>query len=215
MSKDVIKGIVETELMWATWHDYDINRVDESEGREQDENLSDIENSYLTFVWKIVPLRVKTQINLERPSRPIVIKPKKQKLVKSIVDNYYDKRLEKEHGIWNNDNYDDQGNKILKPGEVLKGGIQELERLSDEIQESQWNSNYGKDFIEMEEDYKFDDILEDAGLTENQIDVLTKIYKDGYTFKEIGEMNGGIKKQSVNHAKKNAIKKLRKKYKNL
>ena len=103
----------------------------------------------------------------------------------------------------------------MKPGEVLKGGIQELERLSDEIQESQWNSNYGKDFIEMEEDYKFDDILEDTGLTENQIDVLTKIYKEQYTFDEIGQMNGGITKQSVNDTKNAALKKLRNKYKNM
>jgi predicted DNA-binding protein YlxM (UPF0122 family) len=213
MSRDVIMGIVVTELMWATWNDFDINRVDET--NEQDENLTSIENSYLTFVWKIVSLRVRTQINLERPSSPVIKKPKKQKLVKSIVDDYYDRKFDKEYGEWNNDDYDDQGNKVLKPGEVLFGSWNELERLSDEIQESRWNSNYGNDFKEIEENYKFDDIFEGVGLTENQIDVIVKIYKEQHTFNEIGQMNGGITKQSVNDTKKAALKKLKKKFENM
>lgn len=213
ISKDVIEGIVITELMWATWHDYDINRFDENNelGNKSDNELTAIENSYLSFIFKIVPLRVRTQINLERPSKTTIKKPKKQKIIKNIVDDYYDKKFDQEYGVWKDEENDENGYKYK---ELLIGGIYDLELLYDEIQK-RWNNTYGHDFEEMEANEKFEDILDGAGLNDNQIDVLTKIYKDKYTFKEIGEMKGGIKRQAINRIKKNALKKLCKKYKNI
>jgi hypothetical protein len=209
ISKDVIKGIVTTELMWATWHDYDINRTDEDNVQnEKFEKCTAIENSYLTFVWKIVSLRVKTQINLERPCRLTVKKPKKNKFQKSIVDDYYDKKFDQEYGVWK----DEENENDYRYKEIFMGGNYNSILLNNEIQ-NRWKSVYGHDFDEIKENETFDEILNDAGLTEKQIDVLTKIYKEGYTFKKIGEINGGVKKQSINHTKKNAIKKLRRKYK--
>jgi hypothetical protein len=213
ISKDVIEGIVITELMWATWNDYDINRFDENNelGYKTKNKLTAIENSYLSFVFKIVPLRVRTQINLERPSRPVTKKSKKQKILKNIVDDYFEKRYVLEYGTWKDE--EDENGYLYK--EVLYGGIQDLEILSDEIQESRWNSNYGHDFDEMEKSYKFEDIYEGIGLTNNQIDVITKIYKDGYTQKEIGEMNGKVKQPSINETKRISLKKIRKKFENM
>jgi predicted DNA binding protein len=213
ISKDVIEGIVITELMWATWHDYDINRFDKNNGLgyKTKNKLTAIENSYLTFVFRIVPLRVRTQINLERPARPIIKKLKKQKIVKSIIDDYFDKKYVLKYGTWKDE--EDENGYLYK--EVLYGGIQDLEILSNDIQESRWNNNYGHDFDEIEDNETFNEILNSVNLTDNQIDVLIKIYKDRYTLKEIGEMKGGVKKQTINQIKKNAIKKIRRKYKNI
>lgn len=213
ISKDVIEGIVVTEFMWATWHDFDINKFDENNEFDNrlNEKLTPFENYYLTFCYKIVPMRVRTQINLERPSRITIKKPKKQKSIKSVVDDYFDKKYVLEYGTWKDE--EDENGYLYK--EVLYGGINDLIMLSDEIQKNRWNNNYGHDFDEIEENYRFEDIYDGAGLTDNQIDVITKIYKEGYTQKEVGEINGGIKQPSINETKKTSIKKIRKKFENM
>jgi len=210
ISKDVIEGIVITELMWATWHDYDINRVDEDNkfNKKLNKKLNSLENSYLTFIYKIVPLRVRTQINLERPSRPAIKKQKKQKQIKTIIDDYFDKKYVLENGSWK-DEEDENGYRYK---EVLYGGIQDSKILSEEIQKYRWSSTYGKEFDEIENDYKFEDVYENADLTDKQINVINRLYKDEYTFKEVADMDNTIS-QSIYDIKIKALKKLRKKYK--
>lgn len=178
MSWDIVRGIVETELMILTWKNYKFN---------YDEN--NIKDGYLAFIYKYLPLRVKREISKERPG---------YKTPKQVVDEYFTEKDKKEDGDWIENDY--------RYTEILSGGINDLEIISDELQMNNFNNVYKNEFNDMEDDWRFEDLIN--CLNENQKDILKKIFKSKYTESEIAKENN-ISQQGIHKIKKKAIKNLK------
>lgn len=173
ISKEVVKGIVEEELMLLTWKDFKIWLC------AQD----NIKNGYLAFIYKFLGKKVSNAIKKERPG-------KKSKEIAEVDFNEKDR-------IGSDYEYI----------EILSGGINDLEKISDDKQINKLNNNYGLDFYRINENDKFEEIIEN--LTENQKNIIRKIYKEQNTEREVA-IDNKVSHQSIHNTKKRAIKALRK-----
>jgi RNA polymerase sigma factor (sigma-70 family) len=171
ISKDAIRGIVETELMLMTWKEFKLWKC------AQD----NIKNGYLAFIYKYLGKKVHKTLEKERPW--------KCSTKEDTIDEY--KRMK------DNDAY--------RYCELI-GGINNIELISDGVQESIFKNIYTQDFLGENED-NFEDLIK--CLSENQKNILRKIYKENYTEKEIAKENN-VSQQSINRAKKRAYKILKK-----
>jgi RNA polymerase sigma factor (sigma-70 family) len=173
IGRDVIKGIVEEELMLLTWRDFKIWLC------AQD----NIKNGYLAFIYKYLGKKVSDVIKNERPGK--TLKETNEKIEKKdlIKEDY-------------------------QYIENLSGNINDLELISNPIQENRWHNTYGSDFEKIADDNKFEELIEE--LTENQKDILRKTYKKKYTEREIAQ-DHNVSQVSIHRAKKKSFRRLRKK----